>query len=831
MSEGRRESQKIRRDRLNRRHRVLDAIYLSLIALSPLALGGTHPIAAVVLCAILLAVCIASMVVHMTAYTMPRRAWPVVAMGGLCLWVLLRSTVLGGWTNPPIAREAWALWPDLTVRGGIAPGRAGLWVIRTLTFALSAWYGTQRFVRSERAVKLGVSLIVGGVAVAVVGIAQWATNARELLWFYAPIDWTRVVPLAGPFVNQNQAAAVAGLGATAALLGIRYASSASRRAIAVLLALPLMGYVVMLGARGVMVALLATIGTLVCCLISEFLSEKHRFWLNTAVPLLLTASAIVLLYGNIPLEAFFEQSKTVNKMEIWRHARAVPFHAPVFGFGPRGFQDAFGYLGLNTSHEWIEDPESGILQLFSEHGIPIGLAACALVIWLLARNQRPHDGYRPAMANGITVLLTFVLIETVTGMGLHASSYLIGVGGIVGVAIGRGIRQVRPPYAVKGLAPQAAVFALAFIALLLSPKAIAVSLDDSRMPLVNSLKTTAFQDDALIQQGTRQAKATPGRFVLIQQMARIHAIRGDHDRAITLAQGLQHFAPNYKKPQKTAIDVLLYAGAPDSACQAMHTYLKHFGEVPAGQLVAWDHMANTNDLCFQDPQERLLVARAFIQKDMADRADTIILELVEEDNPSTAVLVEAIGTADRMNMPELASTWMDTLTQRTDIDEHAYDIMLKWAKSAQDPVYSYNKVAQAAATAFPQNTLFHILYVESYLTIPNEQRATNWYDTLLPIIQKSRTLARGDKTLSQRVAFDAGEAAWQAQHWDDVKKEYEALLESTLSAQNATLTLYRLGEAYRQEEDYFRARAYLERALDKDKNYLPAREALRKVDN
>src|SRR5699024_7298577 len=92
------------RQRFEKAHILLDAVFAVFIALSPLVLGGTHPIAAVILCAAFALLCTASMGLHAVYKVAPRRAWPIYALGALCAWTLLRSTTLGAWTNPMIVR-------------------------------------------------------------------------------------------------------------------------------------------------------------------------------------------------------------------------------------------------------------------------------------------------------------------------------------------------------------------------------------------------------------------------------------------------------------------------------------------------------------------------------------------------------------------------------------------------------------------------------------------------------------------------------------------------------------------------------------------------------
>lgn len=814
------------RRRFEEHHRFLDLGFLGVIAAAPLALGGTHPIAALVLFAVVFLLCALSFGIHAVYSISPRRAWPIIVFGVLCAGVLLRSSVLGGWTNPPIAADAWGFWPELDARGGIAPGRAGLWVIRTLTFTLSAWYAAQRFMRSAELPKIPRAIMVGVLLVVAVGVAQHVTHARAVLWSYQPIDWTRVVPLAGPFVNPNQAGAYAGLGAVLAAAGANYARTRNIRIISAMLTLPLLAYVLWVGARGAALGAILGIATLVFCILFENLPKQARTALSISLVVILVGGTAATLYGDLPLDRLLKDASLLDKINIWRHAREVPMHGGIFGFGPRGFQDAFAALGLNSSHVWVEDPESGILQLFSEHGVFIGLAVCLLVLWMLVRLQWNGKARRPELSAALYAVAIFALIETVTGMGLHASSYLVAVGTLFGLASSRVLAGRRSKFGVRALAPIALLTAVSIVALVQSPRAIQVSLDDSRVPLVHELQTLAIDDPQLIRAAQRQARQTPGRAALIEQVGLIYSARGENEEALRMSRALQKVAPNYPGTQRSALRMAIAAGDTSNACRQFQIYRERFGGLPTQELIAWHESTGIDSSCFRSPDEQLLVARAFLAEDKPDLADSMIFELVADPGvASTAALVEAVGATKRMDAPMLAAPWVQELLTRGDLERNHFAELQQWSRANNEAPVSFH-IAAHARRAFPDDPEFQVVYLERLLDLGGDQREANWYPSLLAEVDQAKKITHGHPKLNRRLSLVAARAAWQEEEWEDAATAYKSLENSSLSKSDKAVMYFRLGELARKQNDYFHARKYYQRALDASPKYAPAQQAL-----
>lgn len=819
------------RSRFEKAHRIPDRGFAGLIALSPLALGGTHPLAAVILCALLALLCGVSFALHLRFRIAPRRAWPIYAFVAFCAWTLLRSTSFFAWTNPQIVQDAWAIWPELNARGGIAPGRASLWVIRTLTFTLAAWYSVQRLMRSthlhyvSRAIMAGAYLIIG------VGIAQYITQSPTLLWFYQPLDWTRVVPLSGPFVNPNQAGAYVGLAAIISVSSARYSASRTAQILFAILTIPLLGYVFYVGARGAALAALVALGawTLFCAV--EGLSARRRALFTVAVVCALALSAMGWLYYDSPIDRVLSDGTLLDKINIWRSARTLPLHSGLLGLGPRGFQDAFAAYGLNRSHVWVEDPESGVLQLLIEHGPLLSAGLCLVVLWLVFRLAQQQKNRRPALVSGLCALTVYVLIETITGMGLHASAYLIAVGSLYGIAYGRISSGERVNEGRTFLFPSIAVLVVSMIALSQSAQAVHRSLEDSRAPLAELLRTHDVHDPIIEREALKLAQGTPGRAALIEQMARVYSAQEEHAKALHMSQALQRVAPNYAHSLRTALRVLISADETDQACRLFQTYRERFGGLPTQELILWQERSGMEDRCFRSDDERLLVARAFLKAKKTDLADSIILTLVAQPHAaSTDALIEAVQTSQRMQMPMLAEPWVEEVLKREHIERAQLSVMERWSRVSDHPTLAFD-IARRARESFPKDAEFYVMYLEHYLPLSEAWASPYQYESFMQEIASARQMARGKRVLDHRLSMLAAEAAWRAEDWEEAQTLYESLEHSPLSTPQYILVHYRLGEMARERNDYFHAQKYYLLVLDKSPRHRASKEALESIGN
>lgn len=774
-------------------------------------------------------VCAASIAIHGVTGIAMRRAWPLYLLGVWCVWVLFRSSAWGAWTNPQIVTDTWAIWPDLRPHGGMAPGRAGLWEIRTLSFVLAGWYASQRFMRSDRVTVLLRTLVGSAYAVVLVGLLQHLLQPSEILWFYTPIDWSRVVPLAGPFVNPNQAGAYVGLAAVLSAIHTSTQRTRTAQLICGMLTLPLIAYVILIGARGAVVAILGSLCAWVIFLAIEGVSARRRALFTLGLTALILLGSAALLYLDSPLDRWIQDGTLRDKIDIWRAARHVPPHAGIFGLGPRGFQDAFAILGLNSSHVWIEDPESGPLQLATEHGPLIALLIAGVFAWVVYAVQAARSHRRAPLYAGLSAVAVYVGLETITGMGLHASAYLLGVGAWFGVAIGRVGAGTRAPAGARHQLPAWGLLLLSIAVLAQSATAVQVSLDDSRVPLAQELKDHGLHAPEVMKRATQHAKATPGRAALLEQMALIYSAQDNHSKAVDMARALGRAAPNYASAQRNALRVTVLADKADEACRLFQTYRERFGGLPTHELILWHERGTFNPACFRSEEEQLLVALAFVQFGKSDLADSMILSLVAEPKEAaTPTLIEAVRTSLRMDAPLLATPWVEELGTRDDLERPHYAALHAWARTLKDKGWRY-RVAQNAQRAFPDDPEFNTLRLEAYVSLPLPDNVSGWHDEILTQVEDAQELTRGHPKLYRRVNLVAADAAWRANHTDAALKAYQDLEHTTLSSQDRILVHYRLGELSRANDDYVRAQKYYRQVLEDAPKHKEATEALKAI--
>src|SRR5699024_4535723 len=117
------------------------------------------------------------------------------------------------------------------------------------------------------------------------------------------------------------------------------------------------------------------------------------------------------------------------------------------------------------------------------------------------------------------------------------------------------------------------------------------------------------------------------------------------------------------------------------------------------------------DACFKSADEQLLDARAFLQANKADLADSMILSLVQ--SPSRAsddALIEALRVSQRMDAPLLAEPWVDELLTRTNLKRAQWVALEQWSQRADNPALAF-RIATQARQSFPSDHEFFVLYL------------------------------------------------------------------------------------------------------------------------
>lgn len=828
-------------ERFHKRHRALDIFFSTSVALSPLALGGTHPLASFGLCAWFV-------VLTLTSFWLQKahdRAWriyvPAIASLALILIVLLRATPGSGGASSEIVTEAYTLWPSLSPTHALAPGRAPLWAARTLTFCAVMLYAAMRFSRSDRYRTALWGVFGAGAVLAAVALIQELSGATKILGIYEPLDWARMVPRAGTFVNPNQAGALAGIAAIAAFCLASLQGPAPLRALQVLLGAALAAYVFALEANGAAVALIAALFTLPVALYAQRTSRERASWVLTGWLVSLWSLAAILLWSVVPKLELLRSATLLQKTQIWARALEVPLSAPWLGYGAGGFAEAYAALGLNVNHVWVGDPESGPLQALSEHGFPITIAIAALIVYCLRRGFYLRASGTPAVAIAPPLFFAYIGVETISGLGLHASSYIIAVGVVVGALVGRSARTAESPKPTRLMLAQPLALALcASVVLCASAGGIRASLNDSLPPLPAEFRATHPDPEAWRERLLQRARQVPSSPPLLAQAAWLEIALDNPERALILAQGLRRHAPNYPRYRADATIVALRAGETATGCAWLQEDAERFRALqpPAiEQLVA----SGVDVLdCFASGDHQRIAWRAVNGIRKYDLAHPIAFQLANAPNASAASLVIGIDAALQQKIPELASLWVDELLRQPLQQREHFESLIAWMIAAKPDAQTRGIILERALTAFPSEPIYHILLAE-HLT--QDARAAGrregpWYTQAQVAIEAALKNAQADPQITLRARQAHADAAWVADDLEGAKLAYGRLEryidpaagERTRLSRTQEIELHlRLGKIAIRDADYFHAQRRLRRVLELDPNHAEARDELAKI--
>lgn len=815
------------------RHQIVDGLFVLSVALSPLALGGTHPAASFGLCVWFVLLTLWSYGLHLRHRQAWRTHWPIMGLLLLIAWAAVRMWTGTRGLAPAITQHAWALWPDLHASSALAPGRIPLWIARTLTFAAVATYAALRFSRSDQIRPALLAIVGAGTTTMLAGLVQSLLKADAILGVYRPIDWDRVVPLAGPFVNPNQAGAIAGLAAIAAIGLAILVRSAPARAGLILLGTALAAYTGAVQANGAILALLlaALSGSLIFA--TRRVARERVAALLTGWLVIITTLCAAFLYLIAPALQFFATPTLHQKTTIWNAALTVPLKAPLVGFGPGGFQEAFATLGLNRNHVWVSDPESGPIQLFSEHGLILATIVCAAIAIVAYRTMRLRSSTSPTVVHILCALGAFVLVEAITGLGLHASAYLAAAGIVFGIGAGRSARKkARAELVPTRFVQPALVAAMAAFVILLAPKGIEASLNDSRPPLPPEARGTLQYPDEWIQVLDRRAQQAPASPPVIAQRAWMESALGHHARALALAAGLRRHAPNYPKWNADATVIALYASDHELACRWMREDAERFRALQENAIET--ALVKNIDFtqCLDSPDLQSVVYRALRGIGRHELASTIAFQLANSPNPTNEARRLAIDAAIYLKPAEIAALWVEDLVAARPTDPAVFETLFQWATAANASVAQRLPIALAAIEADRDNPRYQLFYANTLLQSEDDAQ---WYAKARQALQHAQAQPQRDARLTLRIRKALADAAWKAQAWEDAQPAYEGLLRQSqrptqerpaLTNEERVTAYYRLGEIARAKGDYFTAQRHYREALDINPRHEPSLTAL-----
>lgn len=816
-----------RRD-FDARHRFADLLFVTLIGASPLALGGTVPAASLGLFGGLAFLTLGSWGFHLKSGARWIWHWPVIGLALLAGWALLRATSIAGPLGGELVTEGYRVWEGLRPRATLAPGHAATWAARTLSVGLAAQYTAQRFSRSDRMRPLALAVIGAGLFTAAAGVLQHVIGTHEVLFFYEPQQWSRIVPLAGPFVNPNQAGALAGLSAICALAAVPRARHARDKALAFAAFVALSSYTFAVGARGAALALVAALVVyLLLSAATQLAGHRTTRALAVALPITLLTAACVLLYAVVPAHFPFEDGTLAAKTQIWQESLRALFALPFFGVGAGAFAYAFPTLVDRPFHEWTIDPEAAPLQLVWEFGLIIALAVLAASCWLLWRATRAQRTTAQHLSAGIGAIATFVALEGATGLGLHASSYLLAVGAVLGVAIGRAERGgAKEARSTADLLRSSYMIVVTLGIAVATPAALRFADAQTRIPLAEA---TADETLEWWPRAQALAKLAPASPPLLLQSAALSLRDAENERARALLEAALRVAPYRREVLHQSIvisgaledtdfscDLLARAQRIDLALHAQHlTALKQSGET-------WPDCLFTLGLV--GAAIPLLAASG-------DEANAwrLALDVANDGHSEESAMVSAVWLATRDDLAPLAEPWVRELLERGLAHLPSVDIVARWARATSNPSSSLLSYEQGLALD-GDNTAFRLGAARAALDLSEsaDSAAARYEELERASLHLGDASPRDANDIAERERL-MGNVAWARDNSEEAAEHYRAALRTINRGPDAVMMWIRIAQVHMEAGELFDAQRALRDALELAPNNREARELLESI--
>lgn len=738
--------------------RALDVACAATVAAACLPLGGMLPVgqAAWSLAAVTLLVLLCGW----AALARSRWRWEPIAvvLAGLAALTLFRATSVGAFLAGAFEREAFGLWPELTLRGTAAPGRAPLAALRLLGVACVVQFWSIRF-RTRHGTERTLRTLAWGIgAVLAVGAAHAALGWTDVYGVFRPLDMPALrTPLSAPFVNENQVGAVYALAGVLSV-AVGQARVELRAGLFPLGAGLIVVTEVVFGAHGAFLAGLVAVAAL--AVLAPLPIARSRAYARTLWVSFLGLFALmpIVAYGvgpHLPVPVL------AAKAEAWRATLGPALRRP-FGYGPGAWPDAAG-AHLPTSPLRVAFVESAPLQLLIDHGfVPAILLAGALGWALYRRLFMDRRGERDVRAATVAVAV-FLLSEAFTGMALSATGYAFFAAALVGLVAGRSISRRRMSDARAPILG-GGVVALVLSALTLPGLSASVTLgqEHAGRPLRALALSQGEASDAFGTALAEAARAVPGDIVVVSYAADRALLLGDLEAAQTRVDHLRRYAPGRLQTWQIGVDVAVARGDTDAACAAA----ERLAELAVDPRDLTDALTRIHE-----------DARAWTACVSSDGAETRILEGLLLDGRSA----EALALALRV------------LRERPD-DVPALRAALVGLNALDDPSFGVT-IAARLLEADPTDASSAVIGAQMHTALGDHVAALSMLDTALASSPGSVDLLLERLQALAALAID-GDARDQERFID----AYRALLAPVSADPNAAVRRLHIAGAY------FRAR-------------------------
>lgn len=769
---------------------LVDRGFLGLVAIAPLALGGTEPRVSAALCVVALALFALQVVLTWTGGE--RLRWPslAVALIGLAGWTLLRATGLGAVFAGPFTADAWALWPDLGTRGTIAPGHAPLAALRLLALAAVVQIAGARFRGSAKVAAVVRAVIVGGALTAALGIAQALLGASAPLFFVAPVQIaTLPEPLSGPFVSSNQAGSLLSLTGVLCAAAVLRGADASTRLPALFGAVFAGLLVVQLHAWGAALAFGAGIAGIVTAGAVGLTRNRLAVRITMAGLVLAVLATMAIVYTVLPaLLSAYAPAVTTAKAEIWVQSVAAVGLAPLTGIGPGAFADVAPTVLEGPMRVRYSFIESEPLQLVVDHGLVAAIVVTAMVLVpLLPRMASRQRWHREEWRLLVVVVAASLAVEAATGMGLHALGYAIPVAALAGSALGtlrryptrRTSKEPKDRSLVPGRVFAAVALGLAVVAAPGVPRAVSLELQSP------AARMDTAERDTLAETIDDVRRARPAAPEVITRSALLGVVEGNLDDARTRAEWLREHAPGYHGTWLVAWGVARAVGDDDARCEAMRELLairrnvlpfEALPEDPTTWLACIPDQGDTLEWLYGELAVRERWFDAFL---LASRA----LRLTATDAVS---LRWAARAATEIELHEAAAAYADDLVAAWPDDEDSW-LTANTQRRAVDDLLGALDIVEQGIARLPHRMRLKLERVSLRLTLhARGHDQPGWEQEVRSDLNETRTAAlvepvarRRHGVLSARFFLVVGEDARAIGTLDQLLRRHPQDLEVT----------------------------------------------------
>jgi hypothetical protein len=558
-------------------------ILLGATLLAPLALGGAHPAADAAIWALVLVALVLHVAVARREPDARHVPFTSLALLGVAGFALVRTTPVGRLFASESVSEAWRLWPDLAPRGLLAPDATAGSLLRLVGLAAAIHLGSALFSARPERQKLAAAVIAGTSLAALIGLAQWISGADRVLFVYEPLQVGRALnALSGPFVNPNQAGALAALGALFATISAWRDENPARQIGLATAAVALGIWCVALDAGAAAVALFSGVAVLSIGAITSKLGYENR-GVNLAVALGVVLSvglpALALFY-DAPLAASLFSPTQLAKATTWREGLQLIVQAPLFGHGIGSWSDLAPAVLNELASTRRAYPESAFLQFVVEHGLLASLVLVTAIVadlgpWLVLRSGIQATPWRIAAA----ALFTSIAVEFALGLGHQAGAIVLIVALSFGMAVGtarsqRLLARRERPEAVAAWRPLA--FASALILLAIPALAgLRASVDYTLHPPESAAAALVGQPlRAAAESLPHLAERAPASAAVVAIGTAVAASLGQTQLAEQRMAWLLEHAPDYSGTWGAALDLAQRRDDPAGICTALAELLE-----------------------------------------------------------------------------------------------------------------------------------------------------------------------------------------------------------------------------------------------------------------